>query len=50
MPGKSDHAERRTRDNIPVGEGYIRISYAYSIDDLKVAIRRLSAFINRLRG
>lgn len=32
------------------GEGYVRISYAYSIDDLKKAVRRLSAFVNRLRG
>ncbi|MBO7710254.1 MAG: aminotransferase class I/II-fold pyridoxal phosphate-dependent enzyme, partial [Lachnospiraceae bacterium] len=32
------------------GEGYIRISYAYSIDDLKKAVRRISSFISRLRG
>ncbi len=31
------------------GEGYLRISYAYSIDDLKVALGRLQDFIERLR-
>jgi len=31
------------------GEGFIRISYAYSIDDLKVAMRRLSRFVQGLR-
>ena len=31
------------------GEGYLRISYAYSIDDLKVALERMEAFIQRLR-
>lgn len=31
------------------GEGFIRISYAYSIQELKVAIQRLEVFINRLR-
>lgn len=31
------------------GEGFIRISYAYSIDDLKVAVRRLSRFVQGLR-
>ncbi len=31
------------------GEGYLRISYAYSIDSLKVAIGRLGKFIERLR-
>ncbi len=31
------------------GEGYLRISYAYSIDNLKIAIGRLEKFINRLR-
>ena len=30
------------------GEGYIRISYAYSIDDLKKALDRLENFIKRL--
>lgn len=30
------------------GEGYLRISYAYSIDNLKVALERLSNFIKRL--
>ncbi|MBO5426329.1 MAG: aminotransferase class I/II-fold pyridoxal phosphate-dependent enzyme [Lachnospiraceae bacterium] len=32
------------------GEGFIRISYAYSIDELKEAMRRMGNFISRLRG
>ena len=32
------------------GEGFLRISYAYSIDDLKEAIGRLEKFITRLRN
>ena len=32
------------------GEGYLRISYAYSIDNLRTALLRLSAFVGRLRG
>ncbi len=31
------------------GEGFLRISYAYSIDDLKVALGRLKRFIAHLR-
>ena len=31
------------------GEGFLRISYAYSIDDLKVAIGRLKHFVEKLR-
>ncbi|MCD7813191.1 MAG: aminotransferase class I/II-fold pyridoxal phosphate-dependent enzyme, partial [Lachnospiraceae bacterium] len=31
------------------GEGFLRISYAYSIDALKVALERLERFITRLR-
>lgn len=31
------------------GEGFIRISYAYSIQELKTAITRLESFIERLR-
>lgn len=31
------------------GEGFLRISYAYSIDDLKEALSRLEAFIERHR-
>lgn len=31
------------------GEGYLRISYAYSLEKLKVAMERLSRFITRLR-
>lgn len=30
------------------GEGYLRISYAYSIDDLKIALERIKKFITRL--
>ena len=32
------------------GEGYLRISYAYSIDNLKNAIKRLNRFITNLRN
>lgn len=32
------------------GEGFLRISYAYSIEDLKEAIGRLGNFIQRLRN
>lgn len=32
------------------GEGFIRISYAYSIDELKEAMRRMGNFISRLRN
>jgi len=31
------------------GEGYLRISYAYSLENLKLAIGRLDKFIKRLR-
>ena len=31
------------------GEGYLRISYAYSLEKLKVAMERLSRFITKLR-
>ena len=31
------------------GEGYIRISYAYSIENLKLAMEKLADFIKRLR-
>lgn len=31
------------------GEGFLRISYAYSIDNLKVALGRMENFIQRLR-
>jgi aminotransferase len=33
----------------PSGEGFLRISYAYSIEDLKVALERIRRFIDRLR-
>ena len=32
------------------GEGFLRISYAYSLDNLKVAIGRIEKFITRLRA
>ena len=31
------------------GEGFLRISYAYSLENLKVAIGKLKAFVERLR-
>ena len=31
------------------GEGFIRISYAYSLEKLKVAIGRLEKFVTKLR-
>ncbi len=31
------------------GEGFLRISYAYSLEDLKIAIGRLKDFIDKLR-
>ena len=31
------------------GEGYLRISYAYSMDNLKIALERLKNFVNKLR-
>jgi aminotransferase len=32
------------------GEGYLRISYAYSIEKLKIAMERLENFITKLRA
>ena len=32
------------------GEGFIRISYAYSLEDLKLALSRVEEFINELRA
>lgn len=32
------------------GEGFLRISYAYSLDNLKVALERLAHFVERLRA
>ena len=32
------------------GEGFVRISYAYSIDELREAISRIQSFITRLRA
>ena len=31
------------------GEGHLRISYAYSLDNLKKAMERLKRFVERLR-
>ena len=31
------------------GEGFLRISYAYSLDDLKKALERLARFVEKLR-
>lgn len=31
------------------GEGFLRISYAYSLEDLKIALERLERFITKLR-
>lgn len=31
------------------GEGYLRISYAYSLENLKIAIERIGNFVKRLR-
>jgi len=32
------------------GEGFLRISYAYSLENLGIAIERLECFVNRLRA
>lgn len=32
------------------GEGYLRISYAYSLEKLKLAMERLERFVNKLRA
>ena len=32
------------------GEGYLRISYAYSIENLKIALERMKRFIEKLRS
>ena len=32
------------------GEGFLRISYAYSLEDLKVALGKLQNFVSRLRS
>ena len=31
------------------GEGFLRISYAYSLENLKIAMEKIAAFIGRLR-
>lgn len=32
------------------GEGFLRISYAYSLENLKIAMEKIECFINRLRA
>ena len=32
------------------GEGFLRVSYAYSLDDLREALARLGRFVERLRS
>ena len=32
------------------GEGFLRISYAYSLEELKVALDRLEKFVEKLRA
>lgn len=32
------------------GEGFLRVSYAYSLEELKVAVGRIKEFIEELRG
>ena len=32
------------------GEGFLRISYAYSLDDLKEALGRIEEFVTELRA
>lgn len=34
----------------PAGEGFIRVSYAYSIEELKVATEKIKIFVDKLRG
>ena len=33
----------------PAGEGFVRVSYAYSIDELKVATQKIKEFIEKIR-
>ena len=32
------------------GEGFLRISYAYSLDNLKIAMERFKRFVEKLRA
>ena len=32
------------------GEGFVRVSYAYSLDNLKEALGRMARFVKRLDG
>ncbi len=35
---------------VDCGEGFLRISYPYSLENLKLAIGKIAAFVERLRG
>ena len=32
------------------GEGYIRVSYCYSIEHIEEALKRIELFVNKLKG
>ena len=32
------------------GEGFLRVSYAYSLDELKLATDRIARFVNKVKG
>ena len=34
----------------PAGEGFIRVSYAYSIEELKIATEKIKIFVDKLKG
>lgn len=34
----------------PAGEGFIRVSYAYSIEELKLATSRIKIFVDKLKA
>ena len=34
---------------LPCGEGFLRISYAYSLENLKIALEKIEKFVERLR-
>ena len=42
------HRDAQTR--YITGEGFLRISYAYSLDDLKEALGRIEEFVTELRA
>ena len=47
--GYLDHIKHKATKYYLGGNGFIRISYAYSIDNLKIALNRISEFINELK-